>query len=83
MDIVMAASQVAITDCKLVQSQRTPYVIDCLNLPDAQERRRSKILKETPWFSSVVPNISDLTSAVDSTHFLSVRRYHPAHLFQL
>jgi hypothetical protein len=55
-----------------VQSQRTPYVIDCLNLPDAQERQRSKILKETPWFSSVVPNISDLTSAVDSTHFLSV-----------
>jgi hypothetical protein len=43
-----------------------------LNLQDAQERQRSKILSETPWFSSVIDNISDLTSAVDSTHFLSV-----------
>jgi hypothetical protein len=43
-----------------------------LNLQDAHERQRSKILSETPWFSSVIPDISDLTSAVDSTHFLSV-----------
>jgi len=71
MDMVKAESQLKSVSFAIPEES----LIDRLNLQDTQERQCSKILSETPWFSFVIPDISDLTGR------LSFSRKDPLHIF--